>query len=253
MRFSGKTVLVSGGARGMGASHVRAFIAEGARVMITDVEDAAGASLAAELGAQARYRHLDVRDERHWAAVVAATATDLGPIDVLVNNAGVFALGGTLEAPPAEVRRVFEVNVMGAFLGMQAVLPSMIERRNGSIVNISSTAGLVASAGAIAYNTSKWALRGMSKCAALDVAGTGVRINSIHPGFTRTSMVAALDRSSLRQQPIPRAADPIEVTRMVLFVASDEASYSTAAEFVIDGGATAGVAGVGSAMIPSGR
>jgi 3alpha(or 20beta)-hydroxysteroid dehydrogenase len=242
MRFDGKVVLITGAARGMGASHVRGFVAEGARVVATDVRDAEGRELAADFPGSVRYEHLDVRIKEEWERVVAVAEETFGPIDVLVNNAGIMPLAGLLDATVEQFEIAFGVNVIGTFLGMQTVAAGMVARGRGAIVNISSIAGLVGMGGGVAYNASKWASRGLTKCAALDVAHSGVRINSVHPGYTLTPMVEGLSGGMVDLQAIPRGAQPQEVTNVVLFAASDEASYCTGVEFVVDGGFSAGIA-----------
>jgi 3alpha(or 20beta)-hydroxysteroid dehydrogenase len=242
MRFEGKVVLITGAARGMGASHVRGFVGEGARVVATDVRDEDGLELASGFPGSILYEHLDVRIKEEWERVVAAGEAAFGPIDVLVNNAGIMPLAPLFEATVEQFEAAFAVNVVGTFLGMQTVGAGMVARGRGAIVNISSIAGLVGMGGGVAYNASKWASRGLTKCAALDVADTGVRINSVHPGYTLTPMVEGLSGGMVNLQAIPRGAQPQEVTNVVMFAASDEASYCTGVEFVVDGGYSAGVA-----------
>ncbi|WP_328350142.1 SDR family oxidoreductase [Streptomyces sp. NBC_00457] len=242
MRFDGKVAIVTGGARGMGVSHVRGLAAEGARVAVCDVLDDEGKALAEELP-HAQYCHLDVTSEEDWQSVVRTVEDSLGPVDVLVNNAGIIHFGGVEEQSPAHFRRILDVNVVGTFLGMHTVLPGMRGRGRGAVVNISSAAGLMGFADGIGYVASKWGIRGMTKAAALDMAGTGVRINSVHPGVIRTPMGEGAAPELFAQQPVPRIGEPEEVTRMVLFLASDEASYTTGGEFLVDGGQTIGHAG----------
>ncbi|MFI0820912.1 SDR family oxidoreductase [Streptomyces sp. NPDC021098] len=242
MRFEGKVAIVTGGARGMGAAHVRGLAAEGARVAVCDLLDEEGAALASELD-HARYWHLDVTDEARWRSVVRAVETAFGPVDILVNNAGIMHFGGVEEQSPEQFRQILDVNLVGAFLGMHTVVPGMRARGHGAIVNVSSAAGLMGFAGGIGYVASKWGVRGMTKAAALDVAGTGVRINSVHPGVIRTSMGEGASAELFAHQPVPRIGEPDEVTRMVLFLASDDASYTTGGEFAVDGGQTIGHVG----------
>ncbi|MFI0777488.1 SDR family NAD(P)-dependent oxidoreductase [Streptomyces sp. NPDC021212] len=242
MRFEGKVALVTGGARGMGASHVRGLAAEGARVAVCDVLDDEGEALAGELPG-ARYCHLDVTDEARWESVVRTVEETLGPVDVLVNNAGIIHFGGVEEQTPEQFRRILDVNLVGAFLGMHTVLPGMRARGRGAVVNLSSAAGMTGFADGIAYVASKWGVRGMTKAAALDMAGTGVRINSVHPGVIRTPMGESTSPELFADQPVPRIGEPGEVTRMVLFLSCDDASYTTGGEFLIDGGQTIGHAG----------
>lgn len=242
MRFDNKVAIVTGGARGMGASHVRGLAAEGARVAVCDLLDDEGEALADELP-HTRYCHLDVTDEAQWRSVVRTVEDTFGPVDVLVNNAGIIHFGGVVEQSPEHFRRILDVNLVGAFLGMHTVLPGMRDRGRGAVVNVSSAAGLVGFAGGIGYVASKWGVRGMTKAAALDMAGTGVRINSVHPGVIRTPMGEDTSPGLFAHQPVPRIGEPEEVTRMVLFLASDEASYTTGGEFLVDGGQTIGHGG----------
>ncbi|ADI12969.1 2O-beta-hydroxysteroid dehydrogenase [Streptomyces bingchenggensis BCW-1] len=239
MRFDKKVAIVTGGARGMGASHVRGLAAEGARVAVCDLLDDEGEALADELP-HTRYCHLDVTDEAQWQSVVRTVEDTFGPVDVLVNNAGIIHFGGVVEQSPEHFRRILDVNLVGAFIGMHTVLPGMRDRGHGAVVNVSSAAGLVGFAGGIGYVASKWGVRGMTKAAALDMAGTGVRINSVHPGVIRTPMGEDASPGLFAHQPVPRIGEPEEVTRMVLFLASDDASYTTGGEFLVDGGQTIG-------------
>lgn len=242
-RFGDRAVLVTGGARGMGAAHVRGFHAEGAQVVIADVLDSDGEALAAELGPRSTYTHLDVSSETQWRDAVAAAAEKFGPIDVLVNNAGVLKYGSIETHSVADFRLVLEVNLVGTFLGMQAVLPQMRAAGRGAVVNIASISGLLGMPDGIGYGASKWGVRGLTKGAAVDMAGSGVRINSVHPGFVRTPLTTNTASSAADGQAIARFADPDEITRMVLWLASDEASYCTGADFVVDGGKSAGPVG----------
>jgi len=241
-RLKGKVCLITGAARGQGASEARLFAREGALVWLTDVLDDDGARVAAEIGGS--YRHLDVRDETAWSELVDEIVAAHGRIDVLVNNAGIFATGRHFEIDPQEFARVMDVNCMGVFLGMRAVSPIMREAGSGSIVNISSLAGLRGGVGAFAYHTSKWAVRGMTKAAAVENGRRNVRVNSIHPGLIDTDMMHQLpgaeDEMRLtRRVPLGRAAAADEVAQLALYLASDESSYSTGSEFIVDGGLNA--------------
>jgi len=245
-RLDGKVAIITGAARGQGEAEARLFAAEGARVLLTDVLDDVGEKVANDIGDTAAYRHLDVRDPAEWSAAVSDAAKRFGGVDVLVNNAGILKLGLIEHQPLDEYLDVVMVNQVGCFLGMQAVVPVMKARGGGSIVNISSTAGLAGTAGLAAYTASKFAIRGMTKTAALELGHAGIRVNSVHPGGIDTDMVkipelAHLDSdATYRRMPIPRIGEAIEVARLVLFLASDESSFSTGAEFVIDGGYLAG-------------
>jgi len=243
-RLEGKVALISGGARGMGEQEARLFAAEGARVVITDVLDDDGKQTAADIGAAATYHHHDVTRESDWTSVVDAVLAEHGQIDVLINNAGIFRFGATTTTTEDEYRQIIDVNQIGVFLGMKSVLPHMIERRSGSVINISSVAGLMCSPGMIAYGASKWAVRGMTKGAAKEVAAFGVRVNSIHPGIIDTPMGQQFDDAGimqvvLQQVLVGRQAEAMEVARLALYLASDDSIYSTGSEFVVDGGMTA--------------
>jgi 3alpha(or 20beta)-hydroxysteroid dehydrogenase len=248
-RLDGKVALITGGARGMGKSHARHFVAEGARVVIGDVLDERGEAVAAKLGAHAcRYTHHDVTSEQDWARAVATAVTDFGRLDVLVNNAGVLRRSRIADMPLAEFRAVLDVNVVGCWLGIKHVIAPMTAAGGGSIVNISSIEGMTGAAGLSAYSASKFAVRGVTKAAAQELGQFGIRVNSVHPGGVLTPMTIAAAEgftdvdpvAFLKTMPLPRLAEPIEISRLVAFLASDESSYSTGAEFVADGGILSG-------------
>jgi 3alpha(or 20beta)-hydroxysteroid dehydrogenase len=239
-RFEGKVAIVTGAAQGMGASHARGLVAEGARVLICDVQDDAGAALAKELGNGSRYHHLDVTRETDWGGAVRAAESWAGPVDILINNAAIIIYGGVEEQTPADFRRMLEVNLVGEFLGMHTVLPSMRARGRGSVVNVASVSGVMGFSGGIGYAASKFGVRGLTKGAALDMAGTGVRVNCVHPGTIRTPMSETATEDLFANQPVPRRGEPQEVTALVLFLASDDASYCTGAEYIVDGGMVTG-------------
>jgi 3alpha(or 20beta)-hydroxysteroid dehydrogenase len=243
-RLSGKVALVTGAANGQGAAAARRFAAEGARVVLTDVDDDAGKALADELGAP--YHHLDVSEEDGWTTAVAAASEAYGPVTVLVNNAGVLHFSLLHETALADYERVIRVNQVGTFLGMRAVVPGMLALGTGSIVNVSSVEGLAAAPLLTAYTASKFAIRGMTKVAALELAGRGVRVNSVHPGVVDTGLLPAalggqpVDLSYVAKKvPMRRVGQPAEIAELVVFLASDDSSYCTGAEFVADGGVTA--------------
>jgi len=236
-RVDGKVALISGGARGMGASHARALVAEGAQVVAGDILDDEGTALADELGDAARFVHLDVTQADQWKAAVAAAVGEFGKLNVLINNAGI-SNGNSLEHfELAEWQKILDINLTGTFLGMQAAVRPMKDAGGGSIINVSSVEGLRGSPGMHGYVASKWAIRGISKSAALELAPNGIRVNSIHPGFIRTPMTAQIPEGLL-QIPLGRVADPVEVSNLILYLASDESSYSTGSEFIVDGGLT---------------
>jgi 3alpha(or 20beta)-hydroxysteroid dehydrogenase len=244
-RLTGKVALISGAARGQGEAEARLFAAEGAKVVLADVLDEDGATVAKDIGDDALYLHLDVTSESEWQAAVDKAIDRFGGIDVLVNNAGIFAINPIATTSLDEYRRVIDINQVGVFLGMRAVASHMAARASGSIVNISSIAGLQGSAGTISYTASKFAVRGMTKVVAKELAPFGVRVNSVHPGLIDTAMLRQItdvvgDDAALKSRvPIGEFATAGDVANVVLFLASDESTYCTGAEFVVDGGMTA--------------
>jgi 3alpha(or 20beta)-hydroxysteroid dehydrogenase len=248
-RLDGKVALITGGARGMGKSHVREFVAAGARVVFGDVLDDRGEAVAAKLPeGSCRYVHHDVTSESEWAAAVSTALTAFGKLDVLVNNAGVLTFAPIAEMPLAEFKRVLEINAVGCWLGMKSVIEPMTQAGGGSIVNISSVEGFTGASGLSAYSASKFAVRGMTKAAAQELGRFGIRVNSVHPGGVLTSMTLSraetfdhVDPAVLfKSMPIARMAEPAEISRLVMFLASDESSYSTGSEFTADGGLLSG-------------
>lgn len=241
-RLQGKTAIITGAAQGMGAAHARKFIEEGAKVVLTDLNEEKGKAFAAELGERALFIKHNVTSAADWESVVSQAEGAFGPVDVLVNNAGITMAKSILQLTEEEYRRIVDINQVSVFLGMKAVIPSMQKAGGGSIVNISSMNGLVA--GAIGYTDTKFAVRGMTKAAAIECANYGIRVNSVHPGVIATPMVVQEDTKAAveafaKHIPLKRVAQSEEVSNMVLFLASDEASYSTGSEFVVDGGMTA--------------
>ena len=236
--------LITGGARGMGASEAALFADEGARVVVSDVLDDVGAATASRIspdGTTCRFVHHDVTSEDDWAAAVAFTLDTFGGIDILVNNAGIFERGTVMDTTLEAYMRTVNINQVGVFLGMKSVAPHMVARKSGSIVNISSVAGMAGTPGFLAYGASKWAVRGMTKGVAKELAPFGVRVNSIHPGIIDTPMLQTFDdvgvREMVRQRiPLGFEAEPVHVARLALYLASDDSSYSTGSEFIVDGG-----------------
>ncbi|WP_116042005.1 glucose 1-dehydrogenase [Amycolatopsis palatopharyngis] len=245
-RLDGKVALVTGAARGQGAATVRRFVAEGARVLIADIADEAGKCLADELGDAAVYQHLDVGSEEDWAVAIERALDEFGSIDVLVNNAGILHFSQLGDTRLADYERVIRVNQIGAFLGMRSVVEPMTAAGGGSIVNVSSVEGLAGMPFLVAYTASKFAIRGMTKVAALELGDRGIRVNSLHPGMIDTKMVqdaaggAEVDLSRVgRKVALGRVGQPEEIAGLALFLACDDSSYCTGSEFVADGGATA--------------
>lgn len=246
-RLERKVALITGGARGQGAAEARLFAAEGATVVLTDVLDDEGRAVAEEI--RGNYIHHDVTDEPGWESVVAKTLDEHGRIDVLVNNAGIGRMGGLETTRLEDYMQVIMVNQVAVFLGMKAVTETMKAQGSGAIVNISSIAGMNGfnKRNSIAYAASKWAVRGMTKAAAQELGRSGVRVNSVHPGYIDTPMLRGVpprvDEEQVaritRRVPLGRLAEAEEVARLVLFLASDESSYCTGGEFVVDGGVTA--------------
>lgn len=245
-RLSGKVAVITGASQGMGEAHAKAFVAEDAKVILTDINEVAGAALAEALGDDALFVRHDVASASDWATVVAAGEARFGRINVLVNNAGIIGpVAKTADISEADFAHVCAVNQTGVFLGMQAVLPSMLALGGGSIVNISSISGMVAIVGTpnLAYAGSKFAVRGMTKQVAVEYGAHKIRANSIHPGYVKTPMmVAATDEDgggAASAIPLGRFAEADEISPLVVFLASDESSFITGMEHVIDGGMTA--------------
>ena len=234
-RVDGKVALISGGARGMGAEHARALVAEGAEVVVGDILDDEGKALADEIGDAARFVHLDVTSAEEWDAAVATAVNEFGKLNVLVNNAGIVALGQIGKFDMAKWQKVIDVNLTGTYLGMQASVEAMKAAVGGSIINVSSIEGMRGAVMVHPYVASKWAVRGLSKSAALELGAHQIRVNSIHPGFIRTPMTKHFPDNMLTI-PLGRPGQSEEVSTFVVFLASDESRYATGAEFVMDGG-----------------
>ncbi len=242
--LGGKVALITGAGSvgGQGAAEARLFAVEGARVIVTDLPNSSGARVAAEIGEQAEFIPLDVTDADAWAGVVAHVTDRFGRLDVLVNNAGIWLAKGILNTSAEEFRKVVEINQTGVFLGMAAFAPVMQASGSGSIINTSSNAGLKGGGMPLAYAASKWAVRGMTRAAAWELAPYGVRVNAICPGVIDTPMIEGgqevLDMLA-KTSPMGRVGAPEEVAQLVLFLASDASGYVTGGEFVIDGAITA--------------
>ena len=242
--LSGKVVLITGGGRGQGAHEAALMAAHGARVILADVDDEAGTARAAAIPGAA-YLHLDIASPANWEKIVRQIRETHGRLDVLVNNAAILAYGSIEETPLEDLRRLLSVNLEGAFLGMQKTL-DLFPAEGGSIINICSISGAMGRPGQIGYLLSKWALRGLSKAAALEFAPRRIRVNTILPGLIATPMsegrygedgVAAMGKTS----PIGRAGTPDDIGQMVLFLASDRSSFCNGTELICDGGVTAGM------------
>jgi 3alpha(or 20beta)-hydroxysteroid dehydrogenase len=240
--LDGKVAIVTGAARGQGEAEARLFVAEGAKVMLTDVAPEGGA-VAAALGDLAAFSPHDVSSTADWERVVQATTRRFGRLDILVNNAAIYRMRSLLDTTDDEFDEITRINQRGPFQGIRAVVPAMRKAGGGSIINISSGAGLRGVRNMLAYAATKWALRGMTKCAALELAADRVRVNSIHPGIIETPMLqhnpAEFNQAMVRATPLGRIGQPEDIARMVAYLASDAASFITGAEFAVDGGGTA--------------
>lgn len=242
-RLEGRVAIITGAARGQGAAEAELFAAEGAQVVVADVLDDEGQDVARRIGSAAVYHHLDVRSEDGWHSVVAATEQRLGKIDIVVNNAGITQFGPMLDTSLADYMSVIEVNQVGCFLGLVIGGAALARAGGGSIVNISSTAGLEGTQMCIAYTASKHAITGMTKTAAIELGPLGIRVNSVHPGGVDTAMIGLTDEARATGfgfLPVGRVAEPAEIAKAVLFLASDDSSYCTGTSLLIDGGSLAG-------------
>ena len=237
-RLQGRIAIITGAAQGMGAEHARAFIAEGARVVLTDLQEPAGQALAAELGPNALFVRHDVSKAQDWDAVIATTRTAFGPANVLINNAAMYFICPVDEADPERVRKLLDVNIYGSGLGISKLAPVMREAGGGSIINLSSLAGMRGIPWHGIYGTSKWAIRGLTKTAAYDLGPSGIRVNAILPGAIEETGMAGgpLDETQLAAIPLRRTGRKSEVSQLAVFLASDESAYITGGDHVIDGG-----------------
>jgi 3alpha(or 20beta)-hydroxysteroid dehydrogenase len=250
-RLNGKVAVITGAARGQGAAEASLFVEEGASVVITDVLDDLGQSLASTLGPSALFLHHDVGNESEWEAVVRMTVDHFGRLDILVNNAAILHLAALEETSLADFERVTRVNQVGTFLGMRTVVGPMRHGGGGSIVNVSSVDGIVGMNGVAAYAASKFAVRGLTRVGALELGKYGIRVNSLHPGGVDTPMGAPPEATATEKDaffahhPLARVGQPRELAQVALFLASDDSSYCTGAEFVADGGQITGSRVVG--------
>jgi len=245
-RLTGKVALITGGARGMGEAHVRHFVSEGAQVVFGDVLGDEGRTVAADLGPDCRFVPMDVTVAEDWQTATEAAADTYGRLDVLVNNAGVLTYRRITDMTSEEFHRITDVNLFGSWLGIKSVIAPMTDAGGGAIVNVSSIEGFIGAAGLAAYSASKFGIRGLTKAAARELAEAGIRVNSVHPGAVDTPITtdpgfADIDAEHfMKSMVIPRFAKPREVSRVVAFLASDEASYCTGSEFLVDGGLLTG-------------
>lgn len=247
-RLKDKVAIITGGAGGMGASHAKRFVEEGAKVVIADLASTNSENLTKLLGENVIFIETNVTKESSWESLVNKTIEKFGKVDILVNNAGISTSGLVEDTSLEEFEKVVSINQTGVFLGMKHIVPNMKKNKAGSIINISSISGLRGTKEGVSYGASKFAVTGMTKSVALEVADYGVRVNSVHPGIIRTKMTdpAGLNKETARviqtfidKIPAKRMAEPEEVTNLVLYLASEESSYSNGAEFVVDGGSTA--------------
>jgi 3alpha(or 20beta)-hydroxysteroid dehydrogenase len=239
-RVDGKVAIISGGAQGMGASHAELLVAEGAKVVIGDILDDKGKALAESLGDAARYVHLDVTQPDQWDGAAATALEEFGTFNVLVNNAGIVNGSSLRKFDLDRWRQILDVNLTGTFLGMRVAVEPMIAAGGGSIINVSSIEGIRGAPWAHGYVATKWGVRGLAKSAALELAPHNIRVNSLHPGLIRTPMTEHLP-DDMVTIPLGRPGTSNEVSTFVLFLASDESSYATGSEFIVDGGLVTGV------------
>jgi 3alpha(or 20beta)-hydroxysteroid dehydrogenase len=240
-RLTGKVAIITGGARGMGASHAEVFVAEGAQVVVADLLEAEGGALARRLGKACRFRRLDVTSGSDWSRLIHETESEWGRVNVLVNNAGVAREAMIEDADDEHYNLLVAVNQTGVFKGMRAVIPAMRRAKGGSIVNVSSISSMTGHVKGAAYAASKGAVEAMTRAAAIELAPYGIRVNSIHPGVIRTPMIEGVEVADIVSPLIPlgRIGEPRELSMLALFLASDESSYSTGSQFVADGGYSA--------------
>jgi 3alpha(or 20beta)-hydroxysteroid dehydrogenase len=247
-KLDGKVAVITGGSRGQGASHVRMFVEEGAKVVFTDILEDEGETLTKDLGDNVKFVKHDVRNEEEWKQVIDVAESSFGPVNILINNAGIYISRKIENHSEEEFRKVIDTNLFSVFLGMKTVISSMKKAGGGSIINVSSINGLRGMVASAAYDSSKFAIRGITKTAALEFAEYGIRVNSVHPGAIQTPMIevdvadeGTVDNASgtIDKTPLKRVGQPEEVSKLMVFLASDDSSYSTGSEFVLDGGVTA--------------
>ena len=245
-RVEGKTAIVTGAARGIGEATARLLVAEAGSVLLCDVLDERGEAVAAELGPQAAYAHLDVTDPSDWQKAVAVACERFGQLDVLVNNAGIARPAAIEDSSREDYHATVAVNLTGVWLGLRAAIAALRAAGGGSIVNISSAAGMMSSPGNGAYAATKWAVRGLTKTAAVEFGPDGVRVNSVHPGLTNTDLAVVLGITDggveygKTWSPLGRMGRPQDIANIVLFLASDESAHCTGGEFIVDGGVILG-------------
>ncbi|WIK64381.1 glucose 1-dehydrogenase [Gleimia hominis] len=239
-KLEGKVAIISGAASGMGESHARRLAKEGAKVVLGDIADKEGQALAEEIGEdKALFVHLNVADYDSWVNAAEETVKTFGSLDVLVNNAGILTRGNAVDATVEDWQKTIDIDLTGAFYGIKASVPAMREAGGGSIINISSIAGLVGFKNRLAYAAAKWGVHGMTKTSALDFGPDNIRVNSVHPGSVRTPLTAGLKRG-FGQIPLGRDADVNEISNLIVFLASDDSAFISGANIAIDGGETAG-------------
>jgi 3alpha(or 20beta)-hydroxysteroid dehydrogenase len=248
-RLDGKVALISGGARGIGGAMAARMLEEGAKVVVGDVLDEDGAALAARLGDGARYVHLDVTKPADWEQAVGEAVGAFGGLSILVNNAGIVNFGRIDDYPHEQWARIIDVNLTGVFNGIKAAAPTLARSSPAAIINVSSIAGLRGYEQLAGYTASKFGVRGLTKSAALDLGGLGIRVNSVHPGVIQTPMTEGMTFDT-RHVPLHRVGQPTEVADLAVYLAADESSFVTGAEFVIDGGETAGSVAANPADAP---
>jgi len=248
-RLDGKVALISGGARGIGGATATRMLQEGAKVVIGDVLDEDGTALAAQLGDAARFVHLDVTSPADWEQAVGEAVSAFGGLSILVNNAGIVNFGRIDEYPHELWARIIDVNLTGVFNGIKAAAPVLARSTAASIINVSSIAGLRGYEQLAGYTASKFGVRGLTKSAAMDLGGLGIRVNSVHPGVIQTPMTAGMTFDT-GHVPLHRIGQPTEIADLAVYLAADESSFVTGAEFVIDGGETAGSVAANPAETP---